>query len=169
MKFGSGVRGMDGIGREQLLRNLGRLPGPVAAEHPGPLNVIWDDAPAYRGEEVQNYLRTSGPQLRPRNLLGYSPDFNTDEAIWGWVRNEVTGNLCLGTKELVQSMPQRRLGRGSATSPLGWPGGKMRSNGGAVPSCNQWSKTSLPTPRDSHPDSRHPRKCTSHLGSSLEC
>ena len=36
------------------------------------------------------------------NLPGYSPDFNADEAIWGWVREEATGNLCLGTKELVQ-------------------------------------------------------------------
>ena len=36
------------------------------------------------------------------NLPGYSPDFNADEAIWGWAREEATGNLCLGTKELVQ-------------------------------------------------------------------
>ena len=25
-----------------------------------------------------------------------------DEAIWGWAREEATGNLCLGTKDLVQ-------------------------------------------------------------------
>ena len=36
------------------------------------------------------------------NLPGYSPDFNADEAIWGWVREEVTGNLCLGSKAAVQ-------------------------------------------------------------------
>ena len=36
------------------------------------------------------------------NLPGYSPDFNADEAIWGWAREEATGNLCLGTKALVQ-------------------------------------------------------------------
>ena len=30
------------------------------------------------------------------------PDFNADEAIWGWVREEATGNLCLGTRSLVQ-------------------------------------------------------------------
>ena len=35
------------------------------------------------------------------NLTGYSPDFNADEAVWGWVREEATGNLCLGTKTLV--------------------------------------------------------------------
>ena len=36
------------------------------------------------------------------NLPGYSPDFNADEAIWGWAREEATGNLCLGNKEAVQ-------------------------------------------------------------------
>ena len=35
-------------------------------------------------------------------LPGYSPDFNADEAIWDWVREEVTANLCLGTKAKVQ-------------------------------------------------------------------
>ena len=35
------------------------------------------------------------------NLPSYSPDFNADEAIWGWVRQEVTANLCLGSKAAV--------------------------------------------------------------------
>ena len=49
-----------------------------------------------------NTLRAPGLELRLVNLPGYSPDFNADEAIWGWVREEATGNLCLGTKALVQ-------------------------------------------------------------------
>ena len=65
--------------------------------HAGPLNVIWDNASAHRGEAVREYLRT--PWL---NLPGYSPDFNADEAIWGWAREEATGNLCLGTGALVK-------------------------------------------------------------------
>ena len=35
------------------------------------------------------------------NLPGYSPDFNADDAVWGWVRDETTGNLCLGTVSRV--------------------------------------------------------------------
>ena len=70
--------------------------------HPGPLSVIWDNAPAHRGEAVREYLRTPGQRLRLVNLPGYSPDFNADEAIWGWAREEATGNLCLGTKAAVQ-------------------------------------------------------------------
>ena len=41
------------------------------------------------------------------NLPGYSPDCNADEAIWGWVREEATGNLCLGSRTAVQA----RVGR----------------------------------------------------------
>ena len=63
--------------------------------------MIWDNAPAHRGEAVREYLRTPGLNLRLVNLPGYSPDFNADEAIWGWTREEATGNLCLGTKEAV--------------------------------------------------------------------
>ena len=69
---------------------------------PGPLNVIWDNAPTHRGEAVREYLRTPGLMLRLVNLPGYSPDFNADEAVWGWAREEATGNLCLGSKALVQ-------------------------------------------------------------------
>ena len=36
------------------------------------------------------------------NLPGYRPDFNADETVWGWARQEATGNQCLGTKALVQ-------------------------------------------------------------------
>ena len=54
--------------------------------HPGPLKVIWDNAPAHRGEAIREYLRTPGLKLQPVNLPGYSPDFNADEAIRGWAR-----------------------------------------------------------------------------------
>ena len=70
--------------------------------HLGPLNVIWDNAPAHRGEALREYLRTPCLGLRLVNLPGYSPDFNGDEAIWGWAREEATGNLCLGSKAKVQ-------------------------------------------------------------------
>ena len=66
------------------------------------LNVIWDNAPAHRGESMREYLRTPGLNLRLVNLPGCSPDFNADEAIWGWAREEATGNLCLGSRAAVQ-------------------------------------------------------------------
>ena len=34
-------------------------------------------------------------------LLGYSPDFNADEAVWGWARQAATANQCLGTRAAV--------------------------------------------------------------------
>ena len=68
----------------------------------GRLNVIWDNAPAHRGETMREYLRTPGLNLRLVNLPGYSPDFNADEAVWGWAREEATGNLCLESRAAVQ-------------------------------------------------------------------
>ena len=69
---------------------------------PRPMRVIWDNAPAHRGEAVREYLRTPEMELRLVNLPGYGPDFNADEAIWGWAREEATGNLCLDSREVVQ-------------------------------------------------------------------
>ena len=70
--------------------------------HPGRLDVIWDNAPAHRGDAIREYLRTPGLGLRLVNLPAYSPDFNWDEAIWGWAREAATGNLCLASREVVQ-------------------------------------------------------------------
>jgi transposase len=75
-------------------------------KHHGPLKVIWDNAPAHRGEPIREYQRTLGPALQLVNLPGYSPDFNGDEAIWSWAREEATGNLCLGTGAAVQEREQ---------------------------------------------------------------
>jgi transposase len=70
--------------------------------HAGPLTVIWDNAPAHHGDAMRAYLATPGLCLRLVSLPGYSPDFNAAEAIWDWAREEVTANLCLGTKTAVQ-------------------------------------------------------------------
>ena len=71
--------------------------------------MTWDNAPAHRGEAMREYPRTPELNLRLVNLPGYSPDFNADEAIWGWAREEATGNLCLGSKEAVQETVGRFL------------------------------------------------------------
>ena len=71
-------------------------------QHAGPLTVIGDNSPAHRGDALRAYLATPGLRLRLVNLPSYSPDFNADEAIWNWVRHEVTANRCLGTKSAVQ-------------------------------------------------------------------
>ena len=67
-----------------------------------PLIVIWDNGPAHRGQAIRDYLATPDLKLRLVALPGYSPDFNADEAIWDWAREEVTANTCLGTKAKVE-------------------------------------------------------------------
>ena len=74
----------------------------LRARHPEPLTVIWDNSPAHRGDALRTYLTTPGLNLRLVNLPSYSPDFNPDEAIWGWIRQEVTANRCLGTRIAVR-------------------------------------------------------------------
>ena len=114
-------------------------------KHPGPLRVIWDNAPAHRGEAMREYLRTPGLELRLVNLPGYSPDFNADEAIWGWAREEATGNLCLGSRPVVQEKVGKFLaGLSSRKDEV-----KRR--------CRTVLQSRAETlPRDSRPDSQHP-------------
>jgi transposase len=68
----------------------------------GPLIVIWDNGPAHRGEAIRTYLTTPDLHLRLVALPPYSPDFNPDEAIWDWVREEVTANFCFGKADKVR-------------------------------------------------------------------
>lgn len=75
----------------------------LRAAHSEPLIVIWDNAPAHRGEALRTYLATPGLRLRLVALPAYSPDYNADEAIWKWARAEVTANTCWGTAERVRA------------------------------------------------------------------
>jgi transposase len=68
----------------------------------GPLIVIWDNSPAHGGVALRSFLSTPKLDLRLVRLPAYSPDFNADEAIWDWAREEVTANNCLGTRARVQ-------------------------------------------------------------------
>lgn len=74
----------------------------VREQHTAPLIVIWDNGPAHRGEELRAFLATPDLKLRLVPLPPYSPDYNADEALWDWVREEVTRNTCLGTKAKVR-------------------------------------------------------------------
>jgi transposase len=72
----------------------------LRATHPEPVIVIWDNSPAHSGDALRQYLAT--PELRLVHLPAYSPDYNADEAIWDWIRDEVTANICFGTQAKVR-------------------------------------------------------------------
>jgi transposase len=74
----------------------------LSANHAEPLIVICDNGPAHGGDALRAYLATSDVRLRLVRLPAYSPDFNPHEAIWGWIRDEVTANTCFGTRAKVQ-------------------------------------------------------------------
>ena len=74
----------------------------LRTHHTGPLIVIWDNGPAHHGPEIREYLTTPDLKLRLVALPGYSPDFNPDEAIWHWIREDVTANTCFGKATKVR-------------------------------------------------------------------
>ena len=117
--------------------------------------MIRDNAPAHRGEAVREYPRTPGLGLRLVNLPGYNPDFNADEAIWGWAREEATGNLCLGTKARVQE----RVGNFLARLASRKEEVKQRCRTVAIKGRNASARIPSRSPI--------PPKCTSHLGFGL--
>ena len=94
---------------------------------------------------MRDYLATPDLGLRLVRLPAYSPDFNPDEAIWGWAREEVTANTCFGTKAKVQE----HVGRTSSPACRPAP---PRSNPAAAARCKRW-----PRPWPSRHRSRIPR------------
>lgn len=76
----------------------------LRTHHREPLIVIWDNGPAHRGAEICTHLTTPDLRLRLVALPAYSPDFNAYEAVWKWVREEATANICFGTKPKVREV-----------------------------------------------------------------
>ena len=90
------------------------------------------------------------------NLPGYSPDFNADEAIWGWAREEATGNLCLGSRAAVQERVGKFLAGLSSRKD------EVRRRCRTVPQSRAETLPARLPPRFPAPG-----KCTSHLGFGL--
>ena len=74
----------------------------LRSAHTAPLIIIWDNSPVHRGAAMRTYLTTPELELMLVALPPYSSDFNADEAIWGWARDDVTANHCFDTAAKVQ-------------------------------------------------------------------
>ena len=57
-----------------------------------PLIVLWDGAPYHRAKAVREAARTLDITLMP--LPSYSPDLMPVEALWRWLREDVTYHHC---------------------------------------------------------------------------
>ena len=141
-------------------------------KHPGPLRVIWDNAPAHRGEAVREYLRTPELELRLVNPRIHE------------------GRLCRATART--EAPMRPSGAGRERRPLAicaWGAGRRcracpgvgRGEGRQIPGRavqperrgetalpdgpaikGRRAAAGLPAPFPTH------RKCTFHLGFGLD-
>ena len=87
-------------------------------KHPGPLRVIWDNAPAHRGEAVREYLRTPELELRLVNLRATART-STPMRLSGVGRERRSLAICAWAAG-------RRCRSGSANSWPGCPAGKTR-------------------------------------------
>ena len=99
----------------------------------GPLKVVWDNAPVYRGEAVREYLRTPGLGLRLVN-----PRFRGGRFCRATARTSTPrGYLGLGEGEpppfswerppaICAWAPKPQCKQGSAISSPVWPTGKPR-------------------------------------------
>ena len=70
----------------------------LRAEWPDqPLMLVWDGAPYHRAQAVREAAAALQIELVP--LPGYSPDFMPVEALWRWLREDVTYHHCHRTAE----------------------------------------------------------------------
>lgn len=72
-----------------------------------PIKVLWDGASYHRSLKVRQRAAELDIELIP--LPGYSPDFMPVEALWRWLREEVTYHHChASAKELIDRIEQFR-------------------------------------------------------------
>ena len=117
----------------------------LRADFAGDLIVIWDNGPAHHGDAMRTYLQTPDLHLRLIALPAYSPDYNPAEAIWQWIRAEVTANTCFGTAASVAAaVTQFLAGLGDRTEE-----GKQR--------CRSELQTAAFPETSRHPERREPR------------
>jgi Protein of unknown function (DUF3489)/DDE superfamily endonuclease len=68
-----------------------------AEGHERQLIVLGDGAPDHRANAVREVATTLGIELMPRP--GYSPDRRPVEALWRWLREDVTSHHCQASAE----------------------------------------------------------------------
>ena len=82
----------------------------MRAEWPDqPLILLWDGAPYHRAKAVREAAAALQIELMP--LPGYSPDLMPVEALWRWLREDITYHHCHRTAE---DLPFIRAGGGTA-------------------------------------------------------
>jgi transposase len=70
----------------------------LRAEHPNrELIVLWDGASYHRAGVVREAAAARGIELMP--LPGYSPDLMPVEALWRWLREDVTYHHCHASRD----------------------------------------------------------------------
>ena len=113
--------------------------------HGGRLNVIWDNAPAHRGEAVREWLSKPGVNLRLVNPRFHGGRLCRDTARTSTPTRPSGAGRERKPPETFAWEPRPWCGKGSGSSSTGCPPGKRKPSVAAAPSCNQEPKVSSAT------------------------
>ena len=73
----------------------------VARHRKGEVYVIWDGAQQHRSAVVKHWVEAH-PRFHLVPLPAYSPDFDPEENVWGWVKGHELTNLSAHSGEELQ-------------------------------------------------------------------
>ena len=113
--------------------------------HGGRLNVIWDNAPAHRGEAVREWLSKPGVNLRLVNPRFHGGRLCRDTARTSTPTRPSGAGRERKPPETFAWEPRPWCGKGSGSFSTGCPPGKRKPSVAAAPSCNQEPKVSSAT------------------------
>ena len=72
------------------------------------LVVVMDKAPLHTSKMTKEYISTQN-RLHVFNLQPYSPDFNPDEEVWNYLKNEELKSHQARTKDEIKILAQKKL------------------------------------------------------------
>lgn len=80
----------------------------LAAQHPGPLDIIWDNLAAHGGKEVREMLK-SHPQIQLHRLPAYAPELNPIEGVWSLTKYHRMANHGIDDLETLQQRAEEAV------------------------------------------------------------
>ena len=74
-----------------------------------PILIIWDGLKAHRSKLVRDYLDGLDGHIQIAFLPRYSPDLNTVEYLWAWLKRYALANFCPDNLAKLQATARNQL------------------------------------------------------------
>lgn len=76
------------------------------------LMIVWDSAAQHRSRIVREYLDSTKGTLQMALSAGYSPDLNSVEYLWAWLKRPALANFCPRSLGELTTTARNRLRSG---------------------------------------------------------